>query len=873
MVCKLSKCRIFKIPVFLLIPLVSSSQYEISGIVSSNSQDPLPFANVTIHDIDDTALISYAITDENGKYNVKIENGFYLFKVSHLGYKSISVEKNISKSEIINFSLLEDATSLDEIVIKSKLLDATMSNDTIRFNLDQLATGNEENLKDVLNKLPGIEVDKNGKIRAHGKKIDKLLIDGQEFFGDQHQLATENISSEMIKGISMLENFSDFSELENREKTEKTAINVEIGENYKGNIKGNIFLAGGAYKKHESNTNLFLLGKHTHLFIIANTNNIGNQTFTFEDYISFQGGIQKLLSENSNVTSISGNDLPSYLFSNRNFKSKSEQFSGINFSYNPSKKFKVNSYIILDKMDVTEEQLAKQTYIRDGNNTFLNLNNTKDNSFLTGNSFVNAIYKPTNTSVFEYSLSISPQDIRLVSNDEFAKRTFNTIQNNESHVLNHALKHKLKINDFLLSSTLYQAFKRRKEGLSLFSNSSFLNLSLNDDFSVFQNINSSINSFGLNTAFSGKLTKKTSVKIKYNVSKSKETFFSDISNSSLKNNIRLDVLENLVGLSLYSKKKTFINYDLGCDLSVLNRNHFKSYNFLPFANIKFNLKKSHSLNLSYKRTLKLPQAENLLESSYILNFNTLINNQNIIAGTTAKYNNYSLRYFIYDLFSSTLLSIGGSLIIGKDIIATNTFNFSDFRINNFFLGNNSKNIHSYLLFDKKFSKIPMRFRLKSTFLLSEKNNFINSIANKLNSNTISNKIELSSNFRKSFFNFELGYIKTQSIIKNNALNGSRLVLNKPLLNLHFNYKKFDLTVDNTVEYYKTNTFNQRIYIINPTLNYKTRAAKWTFYLKGNDILNLNKNSIIENAAYESYFEEKTVLTLGGFVVGGLKYAF
>jgi len=877
MVFKLLKCKInyILLSIFFFISSFSFSQNIISGVVVNNNNETLSYANVTAYNENETKLIAYAISDESGKYNLELENNLYLFKVSYLGYKSFSVKKNITEDNIINFKLTEDATSLDEIIIKSKSLDASIRNDTIKYNLKRLTNGNEVNLKDVLNKLPGVEIDENGKIKANGKKIDKLLIDGKEFFGDQHQFATENISSEMIKGVSLLENFSDFSDLENQTKSGKTAMNIEIDADYKGKIKGNISTAGGYKNKYELNTNLFTFKKKTNLFFIGSLNNIGNQTFSFEDYISFQGGIQKLLSNNSNSSTISGKDLPSYLLSNNNVKSKYEQFSALNFSYNPSNKFKLNSYLIFDKTNITEEQLTKQTYFTNNQNIHLNLDNSRDNTFLMNNSFVNAIYKPTNRTILEYTLSFSPQKNDLSSKNNFNTEKFVTERNNHNYSLNQTLDYKRKFSKYLLSSTIYHSLRDNTKELNLSSNSEFLGLTFqNSDYSTFQSVESSNYNYGFNTFLSRKINKNTSFKIKYNISKINENFKSDVLNSSLKNNITLDVLENLIGINFYNKEKTFINYEIGANYSLINSNKLENYNFLPFINFKLNFKKTHSLYFSYKRTLKLPQVENIINDSYISNFNTLINNQNIVANTVAKYDNFGVRYFIYDLFSGTLLSFGSDFILGKNVITTNTIDFSDYSVNYHRLGNNDKNINAYLLFDKKFSKIPFKIRLKNTFSLSERNSFINDVSNKFDVNTLSNNFKISSNFRKSLFNFELGYKRKQNIIESMSINlNNKLILNVPYLNLFINYQRFDFTINNSIEFYNSNVLEQEFYRIDPIINYRTKDEKWAFYIKGKDILNMNKNYIIENAIYENYLEEKRVSTLGGFIITGLKYKF
>ncbi|MFV0249073.1 MAG: carboxypeptidase-like regulatory domain-containing protein [Tenacibaculum sp.] len=878
MVYKSLKCKINLILIFLLASFVCFSQSKknkISGAVLSNTGKALSYANITVYNENETKLISYAISYKSGKYNLELENGIYLFKVSYLGYKPFSVKRNIAKDEVINFSLAEDATSLDEVVIKAKSLDVSIRNDTIKYNLKRLTSGSEENLKDILNKLPGVEIDKSGKIKANGKKIDKLLIEGKEFFGEQHQLATENIGAEMVKGISLLENFNDFSDLENQTKSGKTAMNIEIGEDYKGKIKGNLFIAGGFDKKYEINTNLFSFKKKTNLFFIGSVNNIGNQTFTFEDYISFQGGIQKFLSDNSSSTSISAKDLPPYLFSNNNVKSKTEQFSALNFSYNPSNSFKLNSYVIFDRVNITENQLAIQTYITNNQNIVLNLNNTKDNTFLVNNSFVNAVYKPSKKSIIEYTFNFSPQNNNLVSEDIFDQINFNTKRNNTSYALNNRLNYKQKVDNYLFSSTIYHGIRNNNEELNIFSNDSFLDLTFQyDDYSSFQNSKSLINNLGLNSFISKKIKKNTSVKVKYNLSKSFDTFKSNIEHNLLDNDITLNILENIIGLSFYNKGKTFVNYDIGANYSVIRSNKTDNYNFLPFVNLKFNFKRSHFLDLSYKRTTKLPQADNLLENRYISNFNTLISNQNLQANSIAKYDNFNLRYFIYDLFSGTQLIFGTNFVFGKDVIATNTINFIGYRINKFVFGKTGKSINSHLLFNKRFSKIPFSIKLKNTFSSVERNNLIDSNANSFSFNILSNDIKILSNFKKSLFDFELGFKRKQNTVKSKSIN-NKLILSNPYFNVFVNYNGFSLTIKNSVEIYNSNALNQQFHRINPVLNYKTKNKKWTLYIKGNDILNINKNFIIENTVYENYnyFEEKTVSTLGGFIITGLKYKF
>ncbi len=871
---KLLKCNILIVS-FLFTSFISIAQNKISGTILNSKNESLSYANVTVYNEKETSLVTYAITDENGKYSLELPKGIYFFKISFLGYKPLSIKKNIIKDEIFNFKLIEDVASLDEVVIKAKSLDALIRNDTIKYNLNKLTTGNEENLKDVLNKLPGVEIDENGKIKANGKKIDKLLIDGKEFFGDQHQLATENISAEMIKGISLLENFNDLTDIENQTHSGKTAMNIEIGENYKGQIKGNISIGGGYKNRYELNTNLFTFRKKTNLFFIGSTNNIGNQTFTFEDYISFQGGVQKFISDNTSSTTISSKDLPSYLLPNNNVESKNELFSALNFSYNPSEKFKLNSYVIFDKTSITEKQLIKQTYITNNQNVVLNIENSNDKQFLINNSFVNAVYKPSKKSVFEYVLSLSPQNNNLKSSDILTVTNYNTLIDKNSITLNQTLKFKHRFNKTILSSTIYYSYNENKENLNIISNESFLDLIFpNSNYKVLQNINNSHTNYGINTYLSRKITKKTSLKIKYILSNRKEKFISDIQNNTQHNDINFNVLENKIGFSFFNKRKSFLNYNFGSDISLLNAGEYFNTNILPFGNIKFNFNKSHNLKVSYKKNIDVPQVDNLINESYIQNYNTFITNQNIRPNTISKNDNFGVNYFIYDLFSGTLLSLGVNHIIGRNIITTNTEYTNDYITNKYFLGKTNKKTTSYLLLDKKFSKIPFNLRFKNTFSHLEDFNYINEIQNRYISNIFSNNLKLSSNFKTQIFNFDIGHKRKQSIFfSKNIETESKVILNEPYLNFNFNFNRFSITLNNSMEFYSINGLQSHFIRISPKIHYKTKDKKWKFYVKGQDILNINTNYVVENAIYDNYIEEKTLSTMAGYIIGGLTYKF
>ncbi len=405
------------------------------------------------------------------------------------------------------------------------------------------------------------------------------------------------------------------------------------------------------------------------------------------------------------------------------------------------------------------------------------------------------------------------------------------------------------------------------------SNNVFLSLLFpNSNFKAIQNLENRNQIYGLNTFISAKIVKKSFVKLKYDVSSRAEAFKTNIVNNVQHNNTNLDITKNKLGLNFYNRGRPLLNYDIGCDVSFVKSNEYSHRYFLPFANLKFNFNHSHTLLISYTRTLEFPQVNNIIDNDYILDYNTLVNNQNIGANKTVKYDNFRINYFIYDLFSGTLFSIGGTHIIGKDFITTNTFYNSDYQINKYVLGDFDKQSNAYLLLNKKFGKIPFSLSLKSYFSYIEKHNYINDKTNSYDYNILNNNLSILSNFRRSVFNFEFGYKNNRSTVLSNSVE-SEVVLHQPYMNLFFNYSGFDLIINSSVELYKTKKSEKQLYTVSPSLYYKTKNKKWKFYIKGQDILNLNKNYIIENIAYNNYFEERTVSTIGGFMIAGLVYKF
>ena len=163
----------------------------VKGIVKDSLQNPLVYANVFAIPQKENSSISYAITNELGEYKLKIiKNHKYIVTTTFLGYYPKKAAFLFAKDTMYNFTLQEKANQLNAVELKY-VVPIVIKKDTTTYNASSFTTGNERKLKDVLRKLPGVEVDRNGNVLVKGKKVHALLVEDKSFFGGNTKLGIE----------------------------------------------------------------------------------------------------------------------------------------------------------------------------------------------------------------------------------------------------------------------------------------------------------------------------------------------------------------------------------------------------------------------------------------------------------------------------------------------------------------------------------------------------------------------------------------------------------------------------------------------------------------------------------------------------------
>jgi hypothetical protein len=256
-----------------------------------------------------------------------------------LGYKPIEYDFVALKDTKKDFTLQQSSEQLDEVIIE---MPVTLRGDTTIYKTSTFIDGSERKLKNVLKKLPGVEVDKNGTVTVQGKKVTKMLVDGKKFFGGNSKLAVENIPADAVGNVEVIDNYNEVSFLKGLSDSDEMAMNIKLKEDKKRFVFGDIEAGKGNKDFYKTSANLFYYSPKTNVNFIGNINNIGEKTFTFRDYMSFSGGVNAIFSGNFDFR---GGDFSQFMESNDVLTSQ-QKFGALNITRVATEKLDVSGYAI-----------------------------------------------------------------------------------------------------------------------------------------------------------------------------------------------------------------------------------------------------------------------------------------------------------------------------------------------------------------------------------------------------------------------------------------------------------------------------------------------------------------------------------------------
>lgn len=335
------------------------AQVIVTGEVrDTETNETVPLATVRVFNGD--SMVRYAIVDQDGRYRLRMES-VGLIKVASMGYKTFTtIFADFSQDTVrLDIALEPSSEMLEEVAVEDEATEYSRRGDTLVFNLDQLTTGQERSLKDLLNRLPGIEVRDDGTIRAYGKEIDKFLVDGMDLFDANRRLAAEGLQAQMVDSVKLIENYEEDG-FSTGESEPKTALDVTIKEEFRNTVSGKLSGMGAYEEFYDGRSEIFFLGKDVQAMFIGRANNVGDPTISFGEYMKLRGGYENMRSGFGNI-SINSN--PAMNNGGQDFLSSQSQGFGAGVLWKPRPNTSQSLAILGARQDQLERRLQRIQYL------------------------------------------------------------------------------------------------------------------------------------------------------------------------------------------------------------------------------------------------------------------------------------------------------------------------------------------------------------------------------------------------------------------------------------------------------------------------------------------------------------------------------
>ncbi|RTL13516.1 MAG: TonB-dependent receptor [Flavobacteriaceae bacterium] len=664
-----------------------SQNIRFEGTVKDTSGVGLEMANIMAINQQTKAMDAYAITNETGKFTLNLKpSTTYTIKVSYIGFQTF--EKSVTTvTSNINFPVvLKEGTQLKEVEIVHEM-PVSVSGDTIIYNSDSFTNGTERKLEDVLKKLPGVEVNKDGEIEVEGKKVQKVMVEGKDFFDGDTKLATKNIPADALDKIQVLRNYNEVSNLKGLENNEESiALNIKLKEGKKnfwfGDMSAGIGV-GMEDTRYIVNPKLFYYNPKYSLNVIANVNNIGELPLTAQDYFKFTGGFKNMMRKGGSSFNVSSNDLGILGLRNNQAANIESTFGAANFSFNPSKAWTLSGFGILlgNKTEIENKTISNRIdNLPDGSSQTItetreDFTQQKSNQVLLK---LSSSYVPSEKLHFDYDALIKISDQKentsvfssLLSDIYTAKKQnpFSINQNlnyyytlNDKHVFAFEMQHLYQNED-----PFYNANLETLPFAPLLTGYVDEGVGVRDDVSQKRYVQT--NKVDAKFDYYYMVTPKSNINLTLGNTYSYQNFDSSIFqmlNNGTQNNLTDATTYNDVNyafndvflgvhykflLGKFTFNPGFSVHQFNINDEQIGTSNKQSFNrILPDVYALWQIKKSETLTYNYSLTNNFTDINKLAQGYVFSNYNSLFSGNRYLENSTSQV--HSLRYFKYNMFN------------------------------------------------------------------------------------------------------------------------------------------------------------------------------------------------------------------------------
>jgi hypothetical protein len=901
---------------FTLFFSANAQLLKVSGAVNDKDENrSVANAVIALLTPKDSILYKFTRADATGKFMIQnVKPGSYILMTTHPYYADLLEEVDVKENVELPFlSLTSKSKLLQEVIVKSGS-PLRIKGDTTIYTADSFKVSANANVEELLKKLPGIQVDKDGKIKAMGETVSKVLVDGEEFFGDDPGMAVKNLRADAVKEVQVFDKKSEQAEFTGIDdgKTQKT-INLKLKENKKTGYFGKIDVAAGpqAHIENRYNDNVLFSsfkGKRKLSAFLLN-GNTGQDGLSWQDEQKY-GGSDNMSMEMSDDGDVmfswnGGNsDDEPYVDPQNGFMTNVN--AGIQYSNKWNDK---NTLNLSPKFNNQQYTNRKQTYTQTQvGDSVLNANSNETSNVNRHNFKLKGI--------FDIKID-SMNSIKITANANFyhteTESDITSVSTGNTGTLKNTSSRQLQTrNDkSALSGNLIfkHKFNKARRTLSLTADwnslsttgTSFLR-SLNQSYFAglpagaqrldqMKDYSTATNNLSAKLVYTEPLSKEYSLELGYQVTlnhgnNDQTTYnFSPISDKyesivdSLSNEFRQNIIQNIPSAKInFANKKLKVNVGSGFGFTnfelkdlTYDKNYNREYvNFYPSANLTYTYKANHSIRINYTGNTTQPTINQLQplrnNNDY---YNQYIGNPDLKPSFTNSINishnsyNFLKEFYTYQSFYVRMVdnSITNSRIINIDSGKTIT---QPINTN----GNISMNLYGG--FGVKLKKLDLRLNVSPSLSYNKYADIINN--KKSFSETIApgGSIGLSKSKEKKYDIYLQNYFTYNSNTTSQNNTKIHYISNTLSVNATIYVKKVWSLINEYEFNSRQKTFatdnNLNTHILNARLQKTFNNNEFTAYFTVRDILNQNIG-ISRNFSGNTYTEVRNDRLKRYFMVG------
>lgn len=859
----------FFLTFFTLCFFTVKGQFVIQGKITDTSDVALYSASVVILKQADSSVVGFGLSDTEGKYEIDLdEKGEYLIQYSFIGFESIiNPIESLWKEKEIQLPLIKMATAefqLSTVNIIADRIPIQAKGDTLIYDALAFESRNGDDVEKLLEQLPGISLDGDGNLIAQGKKVNKVLVNGKEFFGDELKAATKNLDAEAVSKVEVFDKESENAEFTGvADGNESRTINLQLKEEYKKGGFGKAEALIGTDKTYSGQLNYNRFSPSTQSSILSSANNINQNT------------------------SLSGSNLGLLQGSNLGGEGITNHYSSrFNISHEVNQDLEVNLNYSIQKTNTTiEKKIESQNFT---NNSEYETDENINNESITTRHQLNTRLKWKVDSFTELSilnnLSFSNRSVENLS------RTIYTPSTSNGNLVTSNLNEENERFNFNGNASLQRRF--RKKGRSWLNNfvynreakeeeTDLISQTFTEDLSQLQSFDENGIRNRFNSIYTEPLHEKWFASIEYTYAFEKNTpsrsFFDRenenlIFNDSLSSAFERILNEHSAQFEIKRITKKLISRAglLATETNLQSSGFSRDFSFLlPFVSFNYRINTFKNIRLNYVTRSNPPALNQLIT----IQNNTDPNRSYIGNSQLEPEYNHSLSLNYYQFNQKTQYSFSAGITASKVLnkITTQSTINDDFTVQTSPVNTDFYESYSfYAGIGGAVKKINLKYRLNPRLSLSSYDAFLNGEESRFNTRSLAAQFVISRDKKEKWdISFGLDYSINISEFGANSdfdqrasnlvwnANGELEITKTLLLSVNYSVQRL-----NDVSFFE----GRILHFINASLRKSFLKSKWDVFLLANDLLNQNiglqRNSNINSLSEVSYNARRQYFMIG-----------